>query len=88
MAVGWAQDGAVQAQIDASIEDAVNLVRKQIKNTPSATHCDECGNKIPVNRRKAIFGVRHCIDCQHNLEKLKKGLNLSNRKGSKDSQLR
>ena len=30
MAVGWASDGAVQEQIDASVEDAVKLARSRL----------------------------------------------------------
>ena len=29
MANGWARDGAVQDQIDASVEDAIRIVREQ-----------------------------------------------------------
>jgi hypothetical protein len=30
MAVGWARDGAVQDQIDASVNDAVSLARSRL----------------------------------------------------------
>ncbi len=32
MASGWTSDGAVQDQIDASVEDAIKLARSQLPN--------------------------------------------------------
>ncbi len=69
MAVGWARDGAVQAQIDASVEDAVKLARSRLPNGDSPTLCEECQRAIPEARRKAIPGVRLCVGCQSALEK-------------------
>jgi len=43
MAVGWARDGAVQDQIDASVNDAVSLARSRLPRDQSLTHCAECG---------------------------------------------
>ncbi|MEO1494894.1 MAG: DksA/TraR family C4-type zinc finger protein [Pseudomonadota bacterium] len=89
MAGGWARDGAVQDQIDASIED--ELKRMQAKRTPtgeSFTHCAECEEPIPEARRHAVRGVKLCIDCQSERDArpvLRGGIN---RRGSKDSQLR
>jgi len=54
MAVGWAQDGAVQDQIDASVEDAVAQARNGLRKGESLTHCEECGEEIPEARRKAV----------------------------------
>ena len=88
MAGGWAKDGAVQEQIDASVADAVKLARQQLPNGESLTHCEECGDEIPKARREAMPGVRYCIPCQVELEKEKVELNSFNRRGSKDSQLR
>ena len=88
MATGWANDGAVQDQIDATIADAINRARSQLPQGPGLTHCEECDAEIPQARRKAVPGVRLCIACQeaHDLEQA----NHSgyNRRGSKDSQLR
>ncbi len=88
MAIGWAQDGAVQEQIDASINDAVKIAREQLPQGISLTHCEECGEPIPEARRKAIEGVRLCIECQTEQESEQKTISLYNRRGSKDSQLR
>ncbi|NOQ94914.1 MAG: DksA/TraR family C4-type zinc finger protein [Methylophaga sp.] len=88
MAGGWSKDGAVQDQIDASVEDAVNLARSQLPHGESLNHCEECEAKIPEARRKAIPGVRLCVPCQteHDQQQEKQG--NFNRRGSKGSQLR
>jgi phage/conjugal plasmid C-4 type zinc finger TraR family protein len=88
MATGWARDGAVQDQIDASVEDAVELARSRLPKGESLTHCEECGADIPEARRKAILGVRLCIVCQQELDQLQATQGGVNRRGSKDSQLR
>jgi phage/conjugal plasmid C-4 type zinc finger TraR family protein len=88
MAVGWSRDGAVQDQIDATVESGVQLARSRLSDGESATHCEECGALIPDARREAIPGVRYCVSCQSDLEKGQKTLELFNRRGSKDSQLK
>jgi len=69
MAVGWARDGAVQEQIDATIEDGVQRAKNRLPKGESLTHCEECETLIPDARRKAIPGVRLCIICQSEKEK-------------------
>lgn len=88
MAGGFAKDGAVQEQIDATIEDAVKLAREQLPKGESLTHCDECGNAIPAARRAAVPGVRYCVNCQAEQDKQNAIAGGINRRGSKDSQLR
>ncbi|MGF2734583.1 DksA/TraR family C4-type zinc finger protein [Marinobacter sp. DUT-1] len=88
MAGGWSRDGAVQEQIDASVEDEIQRARSQLAEGESATNCDECDAPIPEARRKAIPGVRLCIDCQSAHEKQQTHSGSINRRGSKDSQLR
>ena len=88
MATGWARDGAVQDQIDASVEDAVELARSRLPKGESLTHCEECGVEIPEARRKAIMGVRLCITCQQERDQLQETRGSVNRRASKDSQLR
>ncbi len=88
MAVGWSRDGAVQEQIDATVDSAVQLARSRLPGGESLTHCEECGAEIPEARRKALPGVRCCVRCQAELEKNRKAVSLYNRKGSKDSQLK
>ena len=88
MASGWAHDGAVQEQIDASVNEAVELAKSRLPRGVSLSHCEECEEIIPEARRKAIPGVRLCICCQSELEKQQKYASSYNRRGSKDSQLR
>jgi phage/conjugal plasmid C-4 type zinc finger TraR family protein len=88
MAGGFAKDGAVQEQIDASIEDAISRARDQLPKGESLRHCAECDQVIPEARREAVPGVRLCIGCQAELDKTEKSHSGYNRRGSKDSQLR
>lgn len=88
MAGGWARDGAVQDQIDASVEDAVKQARSKIGSGESAKYCEVCDTAIPEPRRKAIRGVKLCISCQSDLEAKEVSTGGINRRGSKDSQLR
>ncbi|EBA01413.1 DksA/TraR family C4-type zinc finger protein [Marinobacter sp. ELB17] len=88
MAGGWARDGAVQDQIDASVEDAVNKARSSLGKGDSQAHCEECDREIPEARRAAVPGVRLCIQCQAELEKQQGKSGGVNRRASKDSQLR
>ncbi len=88
MAGGFAKDGAVQDQIDATIEDAVKHARSQLPRGASLERCAECGNTIPTARREAVRGVRLCINCQAVHDKETVNLSGYNRRGSKDSQLR
>lgn len=87
MAGGWTRDGAVQDQIDDSIADSVSYARSKLPKGESAEVCDECGEPIPEGRRKAVPGVRTCVDCQSGRDG-DAALSLYNRRGSKDSQLR
>lgn len=89
MAGGWARDGAVSEQIEASISD--ELARMKARKTPvgeSLTHCAECEEPIPEKRRMALPGVKLCIDCQEERDSAFKPRAGINRRGSKDSQLR
>lgn len=88
MAVGWSRDGAVQDQISASVDDAVKQARSRLPVGESLSYCQECDEEIPEARRKAIPGVRLCIDCQSELEKQQTHFTGINRRGSKDSQLK
>jgi len=78
MASGWANDDAVQQQIDSTIEDAISRARQDLTSGESLTHCEECGEP----------GVRLCINCQQKADAEKQRFSGYNRRGSKDSQLR
>ena len=89
MAGGWARDGAVSEQIEASIRD--ELKRMQGQSRPvgeSLTHCAECEEPIPEARRTAIAGVKLCIDCMQERDGAHQIRGGINRRGSKDSQLK
>ena len=88
MASGWANDGAVQDQIDSTIDDAVARARRGLPKGESLHECEECGVTIPEARRKAIPGVRLCVDCQQKKDLKNASFSGYNRRGSKDSQLR
>ncbi|MGD8379551.1 MAG: DksA/TraR family C4-type zinc finger protein [Gammaproteobacteria bacterium] len=88
MASGWAGDGAVQEQIESTVEDGLQRIRSRLPRGESLRHCEECGEPIPEARRKAVAGVRLCIACQSELDSQQNGFSGYNRRGSKDSQLR
>ena len=88
MASGWAGDGAVQDQIDATVKDAIDRARSRLPSGPGLARCEECDAPIPAARRKAIPGVRLCVPCQEARDAEEDGLPGYNRRGSKDSQLR
>lgn len=88
MASGWAKEGAVQEQIDSTVEDALQRVRSRLPKGESLSHCEECGEPIPQARRDAVKGVRYCIACQSELDRNDTVVSGYNRRGSKDSQLR
>ncbi|MBS0590311.1 MAG: DksA/TraR family C4-type zinc finger protein [Proteobacteria bacterium] len=88
MATGWANDGAVQDQIDATIADAIQRSRGLAPRGPGLAHCEECGVPIPEARRKAVPGVRLCLACQSERDGAHAAFRGYNRRGSKDSQLR
>jgi phage/conjugal plasmid C-4 type zinc finger TraR family protein len=88
MAGGFAKDGAVQDQIDATIEDAVKHARDQLPRGESLNNCEECEAPIPQARRQAVPGVRLCVRCQSVRDEETKLKGSINRRGSKDSQLR
>jgi len=89
MAGGWAKDGAVSEQIEASISD--ELARMKAQRGPvgeSLLECAECGEEIPEKRRLALPGVKLCIDCASERDGAHKARGGINRRGSKDSQLK
>jgi phage/conjugal plasmid C-4 type zinc finger TraR family protein len=88
MATGWAHEGAVQDQIDATVKDGISRAQSRLPQGPGLTHCAECGNEIPEARRQAIPGVRLCLPCQEAADREATQFSGYNRRGSKDSQLR
>ena len=88
MAGGWARDGAVNEQIEASIQDELARLKARPKVGESLTHCAECEEPIPEKRRQAIPGVKLCIECQQERDSAFQSRGGINRRGSKDSQLK
>jgi phage/conjugal plasmid C-4 type zinc finger TraR family protein len=89
MAGGWARDGAVNEQIEASIADELDRLRSSRRPMgESGTHCAECEEPIPEARRQAMPGVKLCIDCQTERDAKPVARGGFNRRGSKDSQLK
>lgn len=87
MATGWAHEGAVLDQIEDTITDGVLTARARLPVGDGAEHCDECGDAIPLARRKALPSARTCVACQTGRDR-RVVLGGINRRGSKDSQLR
>ena len=56
MATGWAKDGAVQEQIDASVDEAVKLARSQLAGGESLKECEDCAMAIPEARSPSSLG--------------------------------
>jgi phage/conjugal plasmid C-4 type zinc finger TraR family protein len=88
MAGGFAKDGAVQEQIDASLADEIKRARSRLPQGQSLSECEACEAGIPEARRQAMPGVRLCVSCQDAEDLEHKSATAYNRRGSKDSQLR
>lgn len=88
MAGGFTKDGAVQDQIDATVEDGVERARSRLPSGKSLERCENCSAAIPRARREAVPGVRLCVDCQSEQDEQYEHFSGYNRRGSKDSQLR
>lgn len=89
MAGGWTRDGAVQDQIDDTVEEGVARARSHLEHRgESLTHCEACEAPIPERRREALPGVRLCVACQEEEDRHARKSAGFNRRASKDSQLR
>ncbi|AQT28740.1 putative DksA/TraR family C4-type zinc finger protein [Erwinia phage vB_EamM_Yoloswag] len=85
MAVGFVRDDGVNDTIESNINNEIDFARSQLIGV-GTTHCVECGQAIPLARRKAMPSAKYCIDCQSGHDG--SGYVYYNRRGSKDSQLR
>ncbi len=88
MAVGWARDGAVEEQIEATINDELARIKQRQSTGESRSHCEDCGDPIPEKRREVVRGVRFCLPCQQEFDARPQPNVGINRRGSKDSQLK
>ena len=66
MASGWAADGAVQDQIDSTVDDAVQRAREALGQR-SERYCQECGEA--PRRAAALTGVRFASPARPNKTK-------------------
>lgn len=48
----------------ADRERALAAQRAHCPSGVSASHCQDCGEPIPVERQRAMPGVTLCVDCQ------------------------
>lgn len=87
MAGGWTRDGAVLDQIEDTVVDGVISARARLPTGPGRPDCVECGEDIPMARRRALPGATTCVDCQTGRD-TQVSHSAINRRGSKDSQLR
>ena len=89
MAGGWAQDGAVNEQIEVSTQEAIERMRlRRAAAGESRETCADCDDPIPEARRLAVPGVRLCLECQQAADRAFVPRGGINRRGSKDSQLK
>lgn len=88
MSSGFTRDGAVQDQIDATIADAIERARREVRQGPSREYCLECEEEISPARRVAVPGVQLCVPCAKLVEREKKEHSTINRRAPMDSNLR
>lgn len=50
-------------------ENALAQIRANMKFGHCLSHCEDCGEEIPIARRTAVAGVTRCIDCQIDSER-------------------
>ena len=55
MASGWANDDAVNEQINSTIEDAISRARGEIPRGESLDECEECGRPHPAGPSGSPF---------------------------------
>ena len=51
--------------------DAVAKIRASIPKGPSLSHCNDCGEAIPLQRQQVVAGCILCIECQKYSERFK-----------------
>lgn len=61
MASGWANDDAVNEQINSTIEDAIARARGEIPRGESLYECEECGAPIPHTVGKPFLACAYAF---------------------------
>lgn len=59
-----------QAFNEKLLETFIANARGRKSVTPSSHFCDDCGEPLPEKRRQLLPGVKLCVDCQLNAEKI------------------
>ena len=70
------------------VESEIGRARSRLARGEGLLSCEDCGKPIPEARRRAVPGVRRCVQCQGEADKVDAGRGLYNRRGNKDSQLK
>jgi len=62
-----------QAVEEAEREDGLADVRRQVRTGDyrvlSAVECEDCGEPIPEERRRAVVGTQFCTECRVRIDK-------------------
>ena len=87
MATGWAGDGAVQDQIDATVKDAVERAKRLLPSGPGRRIASIVAPRFPRHGARRLPACDLCVACQEAEDK-DAAFSGYNRRGSKDSQLR
>jgi phage/conjugal plasmid C-4 type zinc finger TraR family protein len=66
---GGVDDDATNAQ--EIVNNYIALAISRLPTGESSQSCHECGYMIPLARRRALPGVKHCIPCQVERDKIK-----------------
>lgn len=62
-----------QAREQEIREEAIERQRRLARLAPARVDCEDCGEKIPATRRRAVPGCSRCVDCQVEFERRNKG---------------
>ncbi len=63
MAVGWGAADGFQEQIEQTLQERMLKARLGLLGK-GKSECEDCGDEIPVARRKAYPAAVRCINCQ------------------------
>ncbi len=86
MASGWANDDAVNEQINSTIEDAIARARGEIPRGESLDECEECGaHPASPSGSHSWRALMHSLSAGERVQTAYTGYN---HKVAKDSQLR
>ena len=56
---------AVQADVDARVEDALRRLRASVRpQAPGLSHCETLDCREPIAEHRTRLGARLCEDCQ------------------------